>query len=131
MIAPSRLSPISRTGSIGDGAATNRSPRLPGDAQYHSSDCQSDEGICKRETECDYPGRSNDPEAHVGVGASVIPVSNERPTADALTSSSADPSGQVVAAESNGSGNRHDREIARLRRLNQAPNGLDTDNRRR
>ncbi len=57
-----------------------------------------------------------------------MPVCNERATVDASTSSCANPSSQVVAAEAKRSGNCDGREVVRLRRLNQAMNGLDTDN---
>ncbi len=56
-----------------------------------------------------------------------MPVGNERATVDAPTSSRANPSSQVVAAEAKRSGTGDGREVVRLRRLNQAMNGLDTD----
>lgn len=124
MIAPTRRRP----GSIAAGAAANRPPRLPSDAQDDGSNRQSDQGVCERETDCDCPSRRNDREAHVSIGARVVPVSNERRTANAPTSSCANPSSQVVAAEPNCSGSRDDGQVGRLRRLNQAPNGLDAYN---
>ena len=70
------MPPAVRRHDVRDPVA-DRPPRLPGDAEDHRRDGESDQRVGHVESERDHHGTENDSETDVGVGAGVVAVGHE------------------------------------------------------
>ena len=77
----------------------DRSPRLPGDAEDHRRDRESDERVGHIESERDHQRTENDSQTDVGVGASVVAIGHEGGAVEASACSRADEGSSHVAEE--------------------------------
>src|SRR5215218_3415609 len=85
--------------SVAAASPTHRSPRLPRDAHDHERDRQTDQRVRDVETQRDHRGAFDHSEAHEGVGAGVVSVSDQRRAVEPMAGARADLRRDPVAGE--------------------------------
>jgi len=105
--------------------ATNRAPRLPGDAHDDAGDREADQRVGDRRAKRDGPGRRDDGEAHVCICPGVVAVGDECRAVQPRARAQSDTRGHVVAGVPDRSGKREHGEVGRRCRVHEAVYSLD------
>jgi hypothetical protein len=84
--------------------AANRAPGVPGDLEDYRRDGEADQRVGDREAKSDDSSGCNHGQAHVGVSAGVVAVSNQRWAVETMPGAGSDDRGDPIAGKADDPG---------------------------
>jgi len=110
--------------------ALERHPRLPGNAQDHDRDAESDDGVGPRESEGHNRRRGDDGQRDVCIGARVVAIGDEGGAVESVSCTRADYRRREVPEVSDDPCRRKRPQVGRGTRVDQTLDGLKPGNAR-
>lgn len=119
----------SLTRVLGRGRGANRVPCLPCDAKDERGDREADDRVSARDANRYERGGDDDSERHVAIDACVVTIGDQRRTVEPRARAQPDLRGDFVPDEADRSGDRENREVGEIARVNQPIRRLDRGHR--